>query len=194
VSLFLVLILFNYSDDFFALAVATTLLFAVVVLGLTAHFTSTTNTYLLLTYDFAALAIATSAITIVSIPVMYVFWSCCDATCAKFSFHRLIVDFLRTGAFTSMVIVELIWLCACYNIFVTRALWTDIRLLVVIWVLWLSTAADTAWFFSVAFRNSCGYIDQIVNTACHEVQAIQAFGFLAWIIRKLILFCSKLVL
>jgi hypothetical protein len=126
-------------------ALVSTFVFSVVVLGLTAHFTSTTNTYIAVTYNFAALALASASISIVSIPVM------------------LIVDFVRTGAFTSMVVVELVWLS-------------------VIWVLWLSTAADTASFFSVFFNSSCGYIDQIVNTACHEVQALEAFAFLTWLI------------
>jgi len=126
-------------------AFASTLLLSVVVLGLTAHFTSTTNTYLQSTFNFSALSLASASITIVSLPVM------------------LIVDFMRTGAFTSMVVVELVWIF-------------------VVWVLWLSTAADTAWFASLEFVSSCNYINKIVSTACREVQAIEAFSFLIWII------------
>jgi len=121
-----------------------TLLFAIVTLGLAAHFTATTDTYFGLTFNFAALAIASAVLTLVTLPVM------------------LIVDLMRTGAFTSMVVTELVWLF-------------------VLWALWLSTGADTAWFNSLTFANSCSGYNSVSTTACNEVQAIEAFGFLNWI-------------
>ncbi|OBZ74654.1 hypothetical protein A0H81_05440 [Grifola frondosa] len=78
------------------------------------------------------------------------------------SHHRLllIVDALRTGAFTSMILVELIWLS-------------------IIWVLWLSTGALVANQISALMQ--CDFSNSIINTGCNEVHAIEAFAFLAWI-------------
>jgi hypothetical protein len=122
-----------------------TLLFSIVVLGLAADITSRTQDFDGSYFQFAALAIATAVLTLVSLPVF------------------LIVDFVRTGAFTSMVVVELVWFS-------------------VLWVLWLSVGADTANVNSIFFPDGCGFIIRgVINTACHEFAAITAFGFLAWI-------------
>ena len=51
-----------------------------------------------------------------------------------------------------------------------------------LWVLWLSTAAlavsQTGTLFS-----TCDFVNDIINRACRETQAIEAFSFLAWIAR-----------
>ncbi|RDX47605.1 hypothetical protein OH76DRAFT_721542 [Lentinus brumalis] len=91
-------------------------------------------------YAFAALGVATGGLTMLSLPVI------------------LIIDLLRKGAFTSLVVVELSWLG-------------------ILWVLWLATAALTVDSTSAVF-STC---DFILNQLCHETQAIEAFSFLAWI-------------
>jgi len=75
------------------------------------------------------------------------------------------LDFTRRGAFTSMVIVELVWV-------------------LVLWILWISTAALASQEneFQFGDGNSCGFEDSGLSTVCHEFSAIEAFSFLAWII------------
>ncbi|KAJ6516289.1 hypothetical protein C8R45DRAFT_239212 [Mycena sanguinolenta] len=74
-------------------ALSVVLAFSVIVLGLSAALTSTTETYLDGYFEFAALAIATSALTLLTLPVM------------------IALEILQSGAaFTSMIIVELPWL------------------------------------------------------------------------------------
>jgi len=121
---------------------------AIVVLGLAGHLLSVSHNSLRFTSNaFASLAIATSAITIVSLPVL------------------LIIDLFQTqtGAFTPMIGIELIWLF-------------------VVWVLWLSTSADTARFNRTFFRGTCGFSDGFVKTTCQEVRTVEAFAFIIWII------------
>ncbi|KAJ8453852.1 hypothetical protein ONZ51_g13366 [Trametes cubensis] len=113
----------------------------IIVLSLASHVTSLSEEYYAIYYAFEALGIAVGALTMVSIPVM------------------IAIDFLRTGAFTSMVVVELSWLS-------------------VLWVLWLATAAQTADQTSVAFAN-CDFGNVILNQVCNETHAIEAFSFLA---------------
>lgn len=117
-----------------------------VVLGLDAHFVNaTTKTYSVGGFGynysfhgsapaFASLGVATAVLTLVSVVPMFV------------------IDFLRKGAATSFVVVEL-------------------AVLGVLWVLWLATAADTANF------GSCSSTD----TWCSQFQAAEAFSFLAWL-------------
>jgi len=119
------------------------IIFSIIVLGLAAELTSESNTYFEVTFDFAALAITSAAISIATLPVL------------------MIVDMVRTGAFTSMVVVELVWLF-------------------VVWVLWLSTGALAAQFNSVEFDSNCALVRLVFLTACHEEQAIVAFSFLIW--------------
>jgi len=72
----------------------------VIALGLAARFTTITVNETGAFPDYydgvePVLAIASAAITILTLPTL------------------LVVDFLRTGAFTSMVVVELASLCSC---------------------------------------------------------------------------------
>lgn len=115
----------------------------IIVASLSAHITAYVEENFGVYYTFAALGIATGGITMLSLPVM------------------LIIDFLRKGAFTSLVVVELSWLA-------------------ILWVLWLATAALTADQTSAVFA-TCDFIYPILNQLCHESQSIEAFSFLAWI-------------
>jgi hypothetical protein len=87
----------NFLSIIRIVALCLTLAFAVIVLGLAAHVTNVTEEFFGLYYQFAALAIATAVLTLVSLPVF------------------LIVDAVRTGAITSMVVVELAWFCMHLN-------------------------------------------------------------------------------
>jgi len=71
---------------------AVVLLFSIIALGLSAHLTQLTNRYFNLYFDFAALAIATAVLSMISLVVMEA------------------VDTMRKGAVTSMILVELGWL------------------------------------------------------------------------------------
>uniref|UniRef100_A0A0W0G478 MARVEL domain-containing protein n=1 Tax=Moniliophthora roreri TaxID=221103 RepID=A0A0W0G478_MONRR len=72
----------------------TTLVFAVVILGLNAHLTWITNSYFGGYFSFAALSIATAILTILTLPVMI--W--------------LELSSKGKGAFIALIITELIWL------------------------------------------------------------------------------------
>ncbi|KAI0354295.1 hypothetical protein OH77DRAFT_1496869 [Trametes cingulata] len=120
-----------------------TLFCGIIVLSLGSHLTSLSIKYFDVYYNFAVLAIAVGGITMLSVPVM------------------LLIDFLRTGAFTSMVLVELVWLS-------------------ILWVLWIAAAALTADQTGTAFT-TCDYAYAILNQVCNETRAIEAFAFLAWI-------------
>jgi len=124
-----------------------TLVCAVIVLGLSAHLTALTEEFLGGYYVFAAMAIAVAVLTIITLPVM------------------IGVDFARRGAFTSMVLVELIWIF-------------------ILWVLWISAAALASQEDEFVFGdgNSCDFADSNIATGCHEFAAIEAFSFLAWIL------------
>jgi len=121
-----------------------TIVFSIIVLGLAADLTSTTETYLNGAFTFASLGIASAVISIVTLPVL------------------LLVDVLRTGAFTSMIVVELPWL-------------------LVNWVLWLATGALTAQFDQL-LNNNCNLVSGVLATSCHEVQGIEGFSFLNWLL------------
>ncbi|KAJ6510230.1 hypothetical protein C8R47DRAFT_788235 [Mycena vitilis] len=62
-----------------------------------------------------------------------------------------------------MIVVELSWLS-------------------ILWVLWLATGADSAQAGQLTFISGCGYFDSVVEGACRQTAAIQAFSFLNWII------------
>ncbi|KAJ7667618.1 hypothetical protein DFH06DRAFT_223153 [Mycena polygramma] len=127
-------------------ALSVVLAFAVIVLGLGAALTATTEKFLEGFFEFAALAIATASITIITLPIM------------------IALEFLRPGtAFTSMIVVELSWLS-------------------ILWVLWLATGADSAQAGQLTFISGCGYFDSVVEGACRQTAAIQAFSFLNWLI------------
>ncbi|KIK65680.1 hypothetical protein GYMLUDRAFT_82852 [Collybiopsis luxurians FD-317 M1] len=121
-----------------------TLVCAVIVVGLSAHFTWVTETAFVEYFISVALAIAASGLTILTVPVM------------------IGIDCARRGAFTSMVLVELIWL-------------------LVLWVLWVAAAAFLAQDQNLLGTGvGCDFLNTEIQTACQEYNAIEAFSFLAW--------------
>ncbi|KAH9920867.1 uncharacterized protein BXZ73DRAFT_104601 [Epithele typhae] len=80
---------------------------------------------------------------------------------SEFYFEALIIDSLRTGAFTSLVVFELSWLS-------------------VLSVLWVATGALTVDQTSFVFA-TCDFLSDVANQVCRETQAIEAFSFLAWL-------------
>jgi hypothetical protein len=112
--------------------------FSVIVLALSAHVTSLTEQADIPFYlTFAAMGIATALLTIFTLPVF------------------LIIDNVRRGAVTSMIISEIV-------------------VLSILWILWLSTAGLAANAFEIfcTFSTSSG---------CQEIQAVEAFSFLTWL-------------
>jgi len=120
-----------------------TSLFAIIVLGLGADVVSLTVEGI---FTFAAMGIAVAVLTLLTLPAM------------------IIIDFLRRGAFTSMVLVELIWT-------------------LILWVLWLAAAGLAAeqLQFDFGVGNTCNFGNSIDTAACNDFSAITAFGFLAWL-------------
>jgi hypothetical protein len=60
--------------------------------------------------------------------------------------------------------------------------------LVIIWVLWLATAADAAQFGSGI--TDCSYFFlSVTETSCRELQAIEGFAFLIWMLREFTTVC-----
>ncbi|KIL01012.1 hypothetical protein PAXRUDRAFT_821019 [Paxillus rubicundulus Ve08.2h10] len=120
--------------------------FSVVVLGLAAHLLWLTSYWFAIYFIFCALGVAAAGLSLLTLPVM------------------LVTDFIRRGAFTSMVVVELVWLF-------------------ILWILWVATAAEAVNTSTYYFPYGCiDGGDPIVLQACHEVQAIEAFSFLVFII------------
>ncbi|KAJ3529686.1 hypothetical protein NM688_g7822 [Phlebia brevispora] len=78
-------------------------------------------------------------------------------------YYSLIIDWLRRGALTSMILFELSWLGF-------------------LWVMWLATAAYAADQLG-GFGQTCHfYLEPSWWTeGCSETQAITAFSFLIWI-------------
>ncbi|KAI0698611.1 hypothetical protein BC835DRAFT_1413000 [Cytidiella melzeri] len=77
--------------------------FSLIVLGLAAHMIAQTNANFSIYFTFDAFAVATSVITICTLPAM------------------LIIDSLRRGAVTSFIFVELIWLGILWVLWLTSA-------------------------------------------------------------------------
>lgn len=95
---------------------------------------------------FTSFNLAVSVMTLLTLPVM------------------LAVDLMRRGAFSSLIIVEIIWLG-------------------VLVVLWLSTSAYTSHIFSPiqgACHSSTPF--QTVVTLCNDIQVSLAFGWISWIL------------
>jgi len=119
--------------------------FAVIVLSLGAHLTSITEGFLNFYFKFSVLSIVTALLHLLSVPAL------------------LIIDRTRSGAFTSMVVVELGWLF-------------------VLWILWIATGADAANANALTFNGNCNLYAGDDATACNEMQAIEALGFINWLI------------
>ncbi|KAJ7607589.1 hypothetical protein FB45DRAFT_936599 [Roridomyces roridus] len=76
----------------------------------------------------------------------------------------VVLEYLRPGAFfTSSILVELSWLS-------------------ILWVLWLAVGGQAVTAANKVFVPGCGYIDNTIDANCREISAIEAFGFINWII------------
>ncbi|KAI0031687.1 hypothetical protein K488DRAFT_51594, partial [Vararia minispora EC-137] len=126
--------------------IGVSLVFSLICLGLGGHLVSAANVTVATVfgavsgnvyYPFTGLAVATSVIHLISVVPM------------------IVLGFLRPGAFTSFIVVEISWLSF-------------------MWVLWLATGALAA-----STLQGCG---GSADTLCSEGSAITAFGFLSWII------------
>ncbi|PIL25998.1 hypothetical protein GSI_11752 [Ganoderma sinense ZZ0214-1] len=115
----------------------------IIVAALAAQITAFAEAHFRVYYIYAALAIATGGLTMITLPIM------------------LVIDFLRRGAFTSWVLIELIWIS-------------------VLWVLWIATGALAVNNTSAIFT-TCDFVADWANQLCRETQAIEAFSFLAWL-------------
>ncbi|KAJ8482760.1 hypothetical protein ONZ51_g5146 [Trametes cubensis] len=117
---------------------------SLLLLGLGAHALSVLVNSNVPTPAWAGLAVATAVLSLVTLPPM------------------LVIDLLRTGAFSSMIVVELAWLSF-------------------IGLLCLATggaAAENAADFWV----TCGtWSPASARSVCSETSAAAAFGFLGWL-------------
>lgn len=89
--------------------------------------------------------------------------------------NSLILGRVRRGAFTSMIVFEIIWFRAS-NI-VAIFLLAD-RLPVVIWVVWVGTAVDTIAGRAYYFPDGCIYTD------CESLVAVTDFFHLLILITR----------
>ncbi|KAI5124883.1 hypothetical protein M0805_007313 [Coniferiporia weirii] len=127
---------------------AAVLLFSLITLGVSAAFISDINGlsngfFTVNVPDYANLALAISVITLVVLGPMFV------------------IDFIRGGAVTSWIVVEL-------------------SVTGVLMILWLATAADAASASSGESVN-CNLVSGESESLCRDYQAIEAFSFLNWI-------------
>ncbi|KAI0778078.1 hypothetical protein BD413DRAFT_98761 [Trametes elegans] len=117
---------------------------AIVLLGLGGHTLSAVGDLRLPTFAWAGLAVATAVLAFISLPIM------------------VVVDFLRTGAFTSLIVVELAWLSF-------------------IGVLFLATGASASENAADYWVNCQSWTPAFARNLCSEVSAAAAFGFLGWL-------------
>jgi len=123
-----------------------------------------------LSNTFAVIALSLAAhLTSLTEEFFHVYFKFAALTIATAGLHilslpvLLIIGRTRNGAFTSMVVVELSWLF-------------------VIWVMWIATGADAANANSLTFNGNCNLYRGNYATACNEIQAIEAIGFINWLI------------
>jgi len=123
---------------------------SIIVLGLAAHSISSTTSVTGFSggyYTFDAFAVAVSVMTWTSIPALW------------------LIDVLRRGAITSIILVELVWFG-------------------VLWVLWLSSAAlssnDLNDVSQVCSGDFSLFEPDWWHGFCSETKAIVAFSWLIW--------------
>ncbi|KAI0269309.1 hypothetical protein BC834DRAFT_622748 [Gloeopeniophorella convolvens] len=126
--------------------------FAIIVMGVSAGLISLTEPAFY--YKFAALALATSLLTLFTTIPMFV------------------IDSLRQGSFLSWIATELGWLTVLWILWLSSAsyaAWTD---------------GQIDGFFSEESSCNFGVFgDDDISSGCHEIKAIMAFAFLTWILR-----------
>jgi len=130
-------------------------IFSIIVLGISADLIHLTEANFGVYFVSSALALAVSLLTLITILPM------------------MIIDTLRKGAFTSMVVFELVWTF-------------------ILWVLWIATAALASQ--DGTGTADCAYYGAFFNlaTICHEFNAIEGFAHVTWLI-FLIYFATLLV-
>ena len=120
----------------------------------------------------------------ITLPIMYVYllslFICKSSTSWP---SRLVIDFVRRGAFTSWILIELIWLCKCRLLLLS---WSNVMLTcsttAIVWVLWIAAGALTVNNTGAIFT-TCDFVADWANQFCRETQGIEAFSFLAWLTR-----------
>ena len=117
---------------------------ALVLLGVGAHALSTVDTLRLPSFAWAGLSVATAVLAILTLPAM------------------LVIDLLRTGAFTSMIVVDLAWIGFLGILFLASG----------------GAAADNAANFWVTCS---AWNPAEARTVCSETSTAAAFGFLGWL-------------
>ncbi|KAH9944472.1 uncharacterized protein BXZ73DRAFT_39403 [Epithele typhae] len=116
---------------------------SLILLGLGAHLVSVLKGQTVQNFAWGGLAVATAVLTFVSVPAM------------------IAIDMLRSGVFTSMIVVEIAWLSFLGVLFLATG----------------GSAAATA----TTFWGSCSRAAAQFQGLCHETSATAAFGFLGWI-------------
>ncbi|THH12340.1 hypothetical protein EW145_g9 [Phellinidium pouzarii] len=132
---------------------AAVLLFSIIMLGLSAGYIAKVHGldggFIRFSVpDYAGLGLAISIITLIIVGPI----------------RRVVIDLLRVGAITSLILVEL-------------------PVIGVLMILWLATAADTAAATSGGSVDCSTFngLDSSFGTLCHTYQAMEAFSFLTWI-------------
>ncbi|KAH9944471.1 uncharacterized protein BXZ73DRAFT_39366 [Epithele typhae] len=120
-----------------------TIFCSLILLGLGAHLVSVLGGQTVQTFAWGGLAVATAVLTIVSVPAM------------------IVIDMLRSGAFTSMIVVEIAWLSF-------------------LGVLFLATGGSAA-ANATTFWGTCSLFTATFESLCNETSAAAAFGFLGWL-------------
>ncbi|KAM5535372.1 hypothetical protein V8D89_010894 [Ganoderma adspersum] len=117
---------------------------AIVLLGVGGHALSTVNTLRLPSFAWAGLSVATAVLALLTLPAM------------------LVIDLLRSGAFTSMIVVDLAWIGFLGVLFLASG----------------GAAADNAANFWVTCSD---WNPALARTVCSETSAAAAFGLLGWL-------------
>jgi len=141
----------NYMSTVRVVTFSTTILFSLIVLSLSADLISLTEP--LFYYKFSALALSTSLLTMLTVPIMFV------------------VDMLRQGSFFSFIVVEIVWFSILWVLWLSSgsyAAWTDGQITDAF------PEESTCNFGLFAVRGAV--------QGCQEVKAIMAFSFLMWIL------------
>jgi hypothetical protein len=155
-TIFMALLIFNPKKG-------TVIVFSIITMALAAHLTNFTNSLIGGYYTFAALAIATAVLSIITIPVM------------------IVVDNMRKGAFTSMIAFEIGWLSFLWILWLSSGATAAQANTVTFNGCHFFDCKPIGLFSKWHLTQT---LPAAVSTACHEFSAIEAFSFLNWIICK----------
>ncbi|OAX33346.1 hypothetical protein K503DRAFT_804440 [Rhizopogon vinicolor AM-OR11-026] len=125
-----------------AIVFSYTSVLALVIIGICAHIESLVAGRQDVYSSFAAFGLVAGSITVVSLPLF------------------LILGRMRRGAFTSMILFEIVWFF-------------------VLWVLWVGTAGDTVASKAYYYPDGCIYTDYpATNQICYEITVVEAAAFI----------------